>query len=151
MRARPSSPNMPVTSFCDAAHFPADYPAERERSYEYFSTTTQENDGLLTNAAVNPVGMHYGCYSVNKNGMIYSYMTGMLAGIPFIARGTCVFNPERAPQTGVTPYTCSYAMSDLPESYVGGQSTWNGVTTEIPGYFTTTIGSVRLWRRPRPR
>jgi len=150
VRARFSSPNLPVTSFCDAAKFPIDYPVERERYYEYWSTVTHQQDGLLLNGNVQAVGGHHGCYSINRNGMIYSYMTGTVAGIPFTARGTCVFNPERAPQTGVSPYTCNYAMSDLPDGYVGGQSTWNGVTTDVPGYLTTTIGSVRLWRRPQP-
>jgi hypothetical protein len=150
-RARFSSPNLPVTSFCDAARFPADYPVERERHYEYWSTSTQQDDGLLVNANIQPLGGHHGCYSVNKNGMIYSYMTGTVVGISFTARGTCVFNPERAPEPGVSPYTCNYAMSDLPEDYVGGQSTWNGVTTDISGYLTTTIGSIRLWKRPPPR
>jgi hypothetical protein len=149
--ARFSSPNLPVTSFCDAARFPADYPVERERHYEYWSTTTQQDDGLLVNANVQHLGGHHGCYSVNKNGMIYSYMTGTVVGVPFTARGTCVFNPERAPEPGVSPYTCNYAMSDLPEAYIGGQSTWNGVTTDISGYLTTTIGSIRLWKRPSAR
>jgi len=151
VRARFSSPNLPVTSFCDAAKFPTDYPVERERYYEYWSTATQHDDGLLLNGNIQHVGGHRGCYSVNKNGMIYSYMTGTFAGIPFTARGTCVFNPERAPQPGVGPYTCNYAMSDLPNGYIGGQSTWNGVTTDIPGYLTTTIGSIRLWKRAQSR
>ena len=151
VRARFSSPNLPVTSFCDAAEFPADYPVERERHYEYWSTSTQQDDGLLVNASVQLLGGHHGCYSVNTNERIYSYMTGTVVGIPFTARGTCVFNPERAPEPGVRPYTCNYAMSGLPEGYVGGQSTWNGVTTDNPGYLTTTIGGIRLWKRQPSR
>ena len=147
-RAVFSTPNLPVTSFCDAAKFPSDYPVERERHYEYWSTVTQQQDGLLVNAKARRLGEHHGCYSVNKNGLIYSYMTGTFAGIRFTARGTCTFNLERAPQSGVSPYSCNYAMSDLPEGYVGGQSTWNGVTTDISEYLTTTVGAIRLWRRP---
>ena len=109
---------------------------------------TQQENGLLLNAKAQRHGEHHGCYSVNKNGMIYSYMTGTFAGIRFSARGTCEFNPERAPQSSVSPYTCNYAMSDLSDGYVGGQVTWNGVTTDISGYLTTTVGAIRLWRRP---
>src|SRR5262245_6421070 len=43
-RSRFSSPNLPVTSFCDAAHSPADYPVERERHYEYWSTIGRPTD-----------------------------------------------------------------------------------------------------------
>jgi hypothetical protein len=150
-RARFSSPNLPVTSFCDAAHFPRDYPVERERYYEYWSTTGRPTDGLVTAGSVQRVGGHHGCYSVNKNRTIYSYMTGTFAGIPFAARGTCVFNPERAPKPDVSPYTCNYSFSDLPQDYVGGQATWNGVTTGDPGYLTTTIGTIRLWKQRASR
>jgi hypothetical protein len=150
-RARFSSPNLPVTSFCDAAQFPAGYPVERERHYEYWSTTGRSTDGLVANGEVRRLGGHHGCYSVNKDGLIYSYMTGTFAGLPFTARGTCVFNPERAPAPAVTPYTCNYALSDLPTGYVGGQATWNGITTNDPGYLTTTIGTIRLWKRPASR
>ena len=143
-----SSPNLPVTSFCDAAKFPSDYPVGRERHYEYWSTVTQQEDGLLVNANARRLGGHHGCYSVNKNGLIYSYMTGTFAGIRFTARGTCTFNPERSPQSGVSPYSCNYAMSDLPDGYVGGQATLNGVTTDISGCLTTTVGTIRVWRRP---
>jgi hypothetical protein len=143
-----SSPNLPVTSFCDAAKFPSDYPVERERHFEYWSTRTQQEDGLLVNAKARRLGEHHGCYSVRKNGLIHSYMTGTFAAIRFTARGTCTFNLDRAPQSGVTPYTCNYAMTDLSNGYVGGQSTWNGVTTDISGYVTTTVGAIRLWRRP---
>jgi hypothetical protein len=146
VRSRFSSPNLPVTSFCDAAQFPSDYPVERERHYKYWSTNARSTDGAVVDGAVQRLGEHHGCYSVNKNEMIYCYMTGTFADMPFTARGTCVFNPERAPEPGVTPYTCNYAMSDLPNGYVGGQSTWNGVTTDDPGYLTTTIGTVRLWK-----
>ena len=149
VRSRFSSLDLPVTPFCDAAQFPADYPVERERHYDYWSTG-QSKEGLLVDANVQRLGGHHGCYSVNKNRMIYSYMTGTLAGITFTARGSCIFNPDRAPQLGVRPYTCNYVMSDLAAGYVGGQSTWNGVTTDIPGYLTTTIGSIRLWRGPQP-
>lgn len=146
-RALFSSPNLPVTSFCDAADFPSDYPVERERHFEYWSTATKQANGLLVDAKAGRLGGHHGCYSVNKNGSIYSYMTGTFAGIRFTARGTCTFNPERAPQPGVSPYSCNYAMSDLPDGYVGGQVTWNGVTTDVSGYLTTTVGTIRLWRK----
>ena len=102
----------------------------------------------MVNAKARRLGEHHGCYSVNKNGLIYSYMTGTFAGIRFTARGTCTFDLERAPQSGVSPYTCNYAMSDLSDGYVGGQSMWNGVTTDISGYLTTTVGAIRLRRRP---
>ena len=98
------------------------------------------------------LGGHHGCYSVNKDNKIYGYMTGTFAGIPFTARGYCVFNPERAPElpgsaAGTLPYICNYGISDLPEGYIGGQFTWNGITTDFHGYLTTTIGTVRLWKR----
>jgi len=150
-RARFSSPNLPVTSFCDPAQFPADYPVERERNYAYWSMSARSTDGVVVDENVQRLGGHHGCYSVNKNGMIYAYMTGTFVGIPFTARGTCVFNPERAPYPGVSPYTCSYAFSDLPSGYVGGQVTWNGATTDEPGYLTTTIGTIRLWKKRASR
>src|SRR5262245_33948959 len=61
-RSRFSSPNLPVTSFCDAAHFPADYPVERERHYEYWSTTGRPTDGLVADGNVQRLGGHHGCY-----------------------------------------------------------------------------------------
>jgi hypothetical protein len=78
-------------------------------------------------------------------------MTGTFAGVSFTARGYCVFDPERAPELpgsaeGTLPYMCNYEISDLPDGYIGGQSTWNGITTDLHGYLTTTIGTVRLWK-----
>jgi hypothetical protein len=147
-----TSENLPVTSFCDPANFPTDYPVARERYYGYWSIETRRSDGMVVKTDAEPVGGHHGCYSINKDNKIYSYMTGTFAGVPFTARGYCVFNPDRAPEppasaAGTLPYMCNYGMSDLPEGYVRGQSTWNGITTDLNGYLTTTMGTVRLWKR----
>jgi len=147
-----TSENLPVTSFCDPANFPADYPVARERYYGYWSTETRRSDGMVVKIDAEPLGQHHGCYSTNKDNKIYSYMTGTFVGIPFTARGYCVFNPERAPEppasaAGTLPYMCNYGISDLPEGYIGGQSTWNGMTTDFHDYLTTTIGTVRLWKK----
>lgn len=117
VRSRFSSPNLAVTSFCNASQFPTDYPVERERHYEYWSTSARPTDGLVTDGQVHGLGGHHGCYSVNKDGMIYSYMTGVFAGIPFTARGTCVFNAERAPQPATTPYTASFTLRHAPREF----------------------------------
>ena len=98
---------------------------------------------------VDRLGEHHACYSAPKDDRIYSYMTGMFAGIPFTARGYCVFNPETAPElpataAGTLPYMCNYAMSDMPDGFVGGQATWIGMTTNIDGYLKTRIVTIRL-------
>src|SRR5439155_21769806 len=95
-RATFTSENLPATSFCDPANFPPDYPVARERYYRYSSTETRRTDGMVVKIDSEPLGGHHGCYSVNKDNKIYGYMTGTFAGIPFTARGYCVFNPERA-------------------------------------------------------
>jgi hypothetical protein len=149
VRARPAGPEAPVTSFCAVANFPASHPIRHERPYELFSTTTSEKDGRLIDGAVRPLGNFRGCYSARIDGKNYSYGKGTIAGIPFTIRGSCTAAPERDPAPGVTSYACDYALSDLPPDYVGGQSLWNGVATEQDGYLTTTIATIRLWRRQR--
>ena len=132
--------------------FPPTIRLPGERYYGYWSTETRRSDGMVVKIDADPLGQHHGCYSINKDNKIYSYMTGTFVGIPFTARGYCVFNPERAPEppasaAGTLPYMCNYGISDLPEGYIGGQSTWNGMTTDFHDYLTTTIGTVRLWKK----
>jgi hypothetical protein len=148
VRARPTGPERPVTSFCNGANFPATYPVTRERSYEYLSTTSRSVDGLLVNAAVQIVGGFRGCYSARIDGKTFSYGKGTVAGIPFTIRGDCTFAPDRSPRPDVTPYTCDYVHSELPSGYVGGQSLWNGMFTTDESYLATTIATIRLWRTP---
>jgi hypothetical protein len=145
VRARPSTENLPVTAFCDDAHFPETHPPERERSYEYFSVETRSADGLIVNPAAQAIGGHRGCYSRTADGRLYTYGKGTFGGVTFTIRGTCLFAPERSPQPEVAPYTCDYAHTDM-AGYIGGQSLWNGVTTDRDGYITTTIGTIRLWK-----
>ena len=147
VRARPTGPEAAVTPFCAAANFPASHPVQRERPYEYLSTSTRAKDGKLIDGAVRPLGNFRGCYSARIDGKTYSYGKGTIAGIPFTIRGSCTFAGERDPAPGVTSYACDYTLSDLPPEYVGGHSLWNGVATDQDGYLTTTIATIRLWRR----
>src|SRR5262245_12967531 len=65
-RSNFTSENLPVTSFCDPANFPADYPVARERYYGYWSTETRRSDGMVVKIDGESLGQHHGCYSVNK-------------------------------------------------------------------------------------
>lgn len=147
VRARPTGPQAPVTSYCDAARFPESHPVQQERPYEILSTNTNAMDGKVTNAAVQRLGQLRGCYSARIDGKNYSYGKGTLAGIPFMFRGSCTVAPARDPAPDVTSYACDYTLSELPPGYVGGHSLWNGITTEQDGYLTTTIATIRLWRK----
>jgi len=147
VRARPTGPDAAVTSLCAAAKFPASHPVQRERPYEYLSTSTSAKDGRLIDGAVRPLGNFRGCYSARIDDKTYSYGKGSIAGIPFTIRGSCTFAHERDPAPDVTSYACDYTLSELPSEYVGGHSLWNGVATEQNGYLTTTIATIRLWRR----
>jgi hypothetical protein len=151
VRARPTGPEAPVTSFCADANLPASHPVQRERPYEYLSISTDATNGKLIDDAVRPLGNFRGCYSARIDGRTFSYGKGTLAGIPFTIRGSCTFTPERDPAPGVTSYACNYVLSGLSPEYVGGQSLWNGVATDQEGYLTTTIATLRLWRAPSRR
>ena len=97
VRARPSGPEVPVTTYCAAANFPASHPVQRERPYEFFSTSTNAKDGKLLDGAIQPLGGFRGCYSARIDGMTYSYGRGTLNGIPFTVRGSCCStSPSRA-------------------------------------------------------
>jgi hypothetical protein len=150
IRSRPSSGNLPVTAFCDAAQFPATHPVEREREFEYFSVDSETSTGKVRNASVAKIGGHRACYSRTVDDKLYTYGKGTIAGIPFTFSGTCMFTSNRAPQQGAMPYSCDYTHRDMP-GYIGGQSLWNGIGGVQDSYLTTTIATIRFWKRPPQR
>jgi hypothetical protein len=127
-----------------------------EDQYTFQSIETRDSDGLMTSANVNTIGRLHACVGRTSDALVLNfYAEGMLGAVSFKASGDCRTAKPDYPEPGITMYTCSFKLRDLPEAYVGGSLTTNtissrqaiGETSDPSGYVQPSIATVRLWKR----
>jgi hypothetical protein len=138
------------TSFCDAAGFMALY----EEVYEYHAAETDPS-GVMTFSNAKVLGELRACLVQSDATTALLYGKGMLNGVTFTTRGSCIFRRD-LPTSGFIVARCSEELTDLPPEYVGGQLVTNALSSSTPvgpnssppGYVQSGITIFRLWRKP---
>lgn len=147
-KSTPTSGSLPVTAFCTkATGIPSTHSFNREVTYEYTSIKQRTKSGLVVQLDQKIIGTHHGCYTNTVDGVTWAYVEGEFNGKPFKAVGSCSVSVARAPQPGVVPYTCGYAVLQM-DGYIGGNFTFNGMSTTNRGYLNASLGSLRAWKQP---
>ncbi len=143
------------TPACESAPFPS----ANEDSYDLWSLKLRTSDARLAATHEIAVGKFTACFGQGVPGQpLPMYATGTLARIPWIGTGEC--NPLKAqpPVHTVIAFNCTLNLSGLPEGYTGGFLVSSTLapflgkgadpTAHVPGYLSTSVVTVRLWRKP---
>jgi len=143
------------TSECAAAPFSS----ANEDFYELWSIQVQAADGRVVNTHLRKVGGFTACLGQLTRGQpLQMYATGTVAQIPWVGVGECLVLMSQPPiRTGIA-FTCHLNLSGLPDRYSGGILTSSTLapflgkdqppTAHIPGYLSTSVVTVRLWKKP---
>lgn len=84
--------------------------------------------------------------------------TGSVAHIPWAGSGESLVLKAQPPVRTAIAFTCHLQLSGLPRAYVGGSvvsstlapfiSANQPATAHAPGYLSTSVVVIRLWRKP---
>jgi len=138
------------TNFCAAAGFVAQY----EEVYEYHAAGTDPS-GSMTSTHPRALGELRACLAASDPTTAVLYGKGMLNGVTFTTRGTCVLRRD-LPTSGFIVARCGEELTDLPQPFVGGQLVTNALSSSMPvgpdssppGYIQSGVSIFRLWRQP---
>jgi hypothetical protein len=143
------------TSECAAAPFSS----ANEDFYELWSIQVRAADSRVVNTHQRKVGGFTACLGQLTRGQpLQMYAVGSLAQIPWNGVGECLALMSQPPiRTGIA-FTCHLNLGGLPERYTGGILTSSTLapvlgkdqppTAHIPGYLSTSVVTVRLWKKP---
>ena len=127
-----------------------------EDQYTFQSVATRASDGLMTNADVNTIGRLHACLASTSDPLTVNfYAEGAIGVVSFKAIGDCRTAKADFPEPGITFYTCSFELRDLPKGYLGGHLATStivsrqaiGAVSDPAGYVQPSIATLRLWRR----
>lgn len=144
-----------ATPACAAAPFPS----ANEDYYELWSLEVRAKDGRVVDTHKSAVGGFTACLGQLVVGHpVPMYATGTIAHIPWIGVGECSVVKSQPPVKTVIAFHCLLDLSALPDVYTGGflvSSTLSPfisrdqpATAHVPGYLSTSMIVIRLWRKP---
>lgn len=135
---------------CERAPFPV-----RQRDvYQLYSMGGDAGTGLVTDPMAAPAHVFVACLGAfGEDGAFDMYSIGDMNG-GYAGANRCVIEAANDPTPGSLLIHCSGRMETAPEGYVGGYMTSStlapaGGAEDVPGYTTTSIVTMRLWRAPR--
>lgn len=141
-----------ATPACAAAPFTS----VSEQVFDLWSVEVRA-DGRVVNAHKKSVGSFTGCFGQPaQDYSLRMYATGTVARISWAGLGECIVPKAQPPVRTVVAYTCHLDLDKLPDTYAGGflvSSTLQPVlrdkppTAHVPGYVSTSVVTVRLWRK----
>jgi hypothetical protein len=142
-----------ATPACAAAPFKA----VNEQDFDLWSIDVRGADGRVINAHKSGVGAFTACFTAPAlDHSLQMYATGNVADIPWIGEGECIVPTAQPPVRTVAEYTCRLDLSGLPDSYSGGFGVSSTLATllkdqpataHVPGYVSTSIVVIRLWKK----
>ena len=143
-----------ATPPCSAAPFPT----VSEQHYDVWSLGLRASDARVVKTHEKKVGQFRACFgSVNPTGAFAMYATGTADSLSYTAIGDCRFMKSKAPAPKLLVLHCSGDLSELPAEYVGGYLTTSSLApsggkdaVDVPGYLSTSVITMRLWKKPRP-
>jgi hypothetical protein len=150
MQHKPSA-----TPACAAAPFPS----VTEDYYDLWSIELRTSDSRIVNTHKSGVGGFTACFGQPaQDHSLQMYAMGTVAHIPWVGLGECVALKSQPPVRTVVAFSCHLNLSGLPEAYSGGfvaSSTLapflgkdQGPAAHVPGYLSTSIVTLRLWKKP---
>jgi hypothetical protein len=149
MRTHRTSRIEGATPACAAAPFTT----RQQDYYELYSVRTDEATGMVTDAQASPVRGFTACLGeFRENGTFDMFMVGQMAqGDAYQATAECEIVAGGAPVEGSFLLHCHGLMTDPPSGYGGGYVTSStlaptGAASDVPGYVSTSIVTMRLWR-----
>ena len=145
-----------ATPACAAAPFTS----ANEDYYDLWSMGLGTGDSRVVDTHKRDVGGFTACLGpLVPNQPVQMYATGTVASIPWTGIGECVAQKAQPPVRTVIAFSCTLALSSLPDAYAGGLgvsstlSVFLGKNQEpsahVPGYLSTSIVVIRLWKKPR--
>jgi hypothetical protein len=147
-----------TTPACATARFES----AAEDHYTLWSIATGHSTARVRNADVASVGDFRACFAAATPGRPFGmYAFGTVAGIPWSGYGECARVVSQPPESTVRAYTCNLTIEGLPEGYDGGWLTTSTVApvlgptapadAHVPGYLSTSIVTLRLWKTATAR
>jgi hypothetical protein len=143
-----------ATPACAAAPFVS----VNEQDFHLWSVDVRGADGRVVNAHKSGIGAFTACFTVPaQDHSLQMYATGSVANIPWIGMGECIVPKAQPPVRTLAEYTCRLDLSGLPDSYSGGFGVSSTLATllrdkpptaHVPGYVSTSIVVIRLWKKP---
>jgi len=142
-----------ATPACTAAPFTS----TNEQDFDLWSLDVRGSDSRVVNTHKSGVGSFAACFSAPaQDHALQMYAAGSVAHIPWVGIGECIVPKAQPPVHTVVTYTCRLDLSGLPEKYDGGFAISSTLATflrdqpptaHVPGYVSTSIVTVRLWRK----
>jgi hypothetical protein len=142
-----------ATPACAAARFES----VAEDHYTLWSIATGHNTARVKAADVASVGDFRACFAAATPGRPFGMSAfGSVAGIAWSGYGECTPVVSQPPESTVRAFTCNLTIEGLPEGYDGGWLTSSTVApvlgasapadAHVPGYLSTSIVTLRLWK-----
>lgn len=127
--------------------------------YELWSIGLRAADSRVVDTHERGVGGFTACFGpLTLDHPLRMFATGSVAHVPWTGVGECLLLQSRPPVRTALAFTCHLKLSGLPQAYAGGfvvSSTLapfisknQPATAHVPGYLSTSIVVIRLWREP---
>ncbi len=130
-----------------------------EDYYSLWSIELRGSDSRVVKTHQHEVGGFTACFGPLVRGQpLQMYAIGKVANIPWIGTGQCLALESQPPVRTAVAFNCRLNLSGLPEIYSGGFAVSSTLapflgkdqppTAHVPGYLSTSVVVVRLWRKP---
>jgi hypothetical protein len=136
----------------------APFASVNEDYYDLWSIELRPSDSRVVDTHKNEVGGFTACFGpLALDRPLLMYATGKVARIPWAGVGECVTLKSQPPVRTAVAFNCRMNLTQLPGAYAGGfliSSTLapfisrnQDPTAHVPGYLSTSIVTMRLWKK----
>lgn len=132
---------------------------ENNDCYVLWSIGLRASDSRVIDTHEREVGGCNACFpKLTAARTLQMYAIGTVAHIPWIGLGTCRRTQAHPSVRTLFGFTCELKLGELPDSYTGGLVVSSSPATylkgqprtaHVPGYLSTSVEVVRLWKWPR--
>lgn len=127
--------------------------AVRQRDVYQLYAMTADETGLVTDPMAAPSHSFIACLGAfAEDGSFPMFSIGDLGG-GYTGLNRCGIEAANDPAEGSLLIHCSGRLQTAPEGYTGGHMTSSTLAPtageDVPGYTTTSIVTMRLWRAPQ--
>jgi hypothetical protein len=137
----------------------APFASVNEDYYSLWSLELRANDSKVDKTHEREVGGFTACFGPLARGQpLQMYALGRIARIPWKGAGECLALESQPPVKTAIAFSCRLNLSGLPADYSGGFAVSSTLapslgrnqppTAHVPGYLSTSIVVLRLWKRP---
>lgn len=141
-------------------------------NYEFTALSVRDTSGEVTFEVKQKVGESLGCFGPRSDSAPMPFYSRLnINGIKAVGRGECATRYEDFPEPHVIIQDCWLKLENLSAGYVGGFVTMNSLATtggapntaaardctggpcgrgyesNPPGYFQTSVATMRVWRQ----